>query len=283
MNFKIITDSCCDLPRKIMSKIETIPMSLMIDGKSYKDGVNLSKEKFYELLKKAKDFPGSAAPSPYDYMSKYKLENNHNESIFVFTVSSSLSSSYDNAIMAKNQLLGQISKKADSAIHVFDSFNASIGQGLAILKLKELLDKNLPHQQIVETIEKYISETNTFFVLEKMDNLINSGRINKILGRVVSALNIKLIMGKNEQGEIELYDKVRGSKRAFKKLLKTIDNHGSNIEKKTLGISHYNCIEKARKFKEKAKELYPFKDIIITQMGPTIATYADEGALLISF
>lgn len=283
MNFKIITDSCCDLPRKIMDKIETIPMSLMIDGNSYKDGVNLSKEKFYDLLKKAKKFPGSAAPSPYDYLSKYKIEKNQNESIFVFTVSSSLSSSYNNAIMAKEQLVDHLSQKTNAAIHVFDSFNASIGQGLAIIKLKELIENNLPENKIVENIEKYINETKTFFVLENMDNLISSGRINKVLGKVVSALNIKLIMGKTDQGEIELYDKVRGSKRAYKRLFKIINNQGKNLEEKVLGISHFNCLDKANEFKDKARELYPFKDVIITQMGPTIATYADEGALLISF
>lgn len=90
-------------------------------------------------------------------------------------------------------------------------------------------------------------------------------------------------MGKTEEGEIELYDKVCGSKKAFKKLLNIIDKHGKNLENKVLGIAHYNCFEKAKKFKEKAKEIYPFKDIIITRIGPTIATYADEGGLIISF
>ncbi len=282
MNFKIITDSCCDLPNRILDKIETIPMTLMIDGKSYKDGINLTREKFYNLMKSAKELPGSSAPSPFEYLSKYNLDDN--KSIFVITVSSSLSSSYSNAIIAKNQLMDQFSQKTDQTLqHVFDSLNASIGQGLAILKLKELLEKNIPYYKIVEKLENYINETKTFFILENLDNLISSGRINKILGKVVSALNIKLIMGKTDQGEIQLYNKVRGSKRAFKKLLKTIDKHGSKIEDKILGIAHYNCLEKANKFKEAALEIYPFKDVIITQMGPTIATYADEGALLISF
>lgn len=280
MKFKILTDSACDLPKKMLKNIDIIPISLLIDGKSYKDTIDITKKKFYELLQNAKDFPGSAAPSPYEFFNKFR---SNEEKIFVFTISSALSSSYNNAVMAKDMIIQQVSEKAGKAVHVFDSLNASIGQGLIIMKLKELIENNLPYQNIIEQIENYIKETKTFFVLENMNNLINSGRINKLLGKLVSALNIKLILGKTDKGEIELYDKVRGSKKSIDRLLNLIEKHGAKLEDKVLGIAHYNCLEKANSFKEKASQLFPFKDIIITKMGPTIATYADQGGLLISF
>lgn len=153
-------------------------MLITIDGKSYKDTVDLTKERFYDLLKNIKTIPGSAAPSPYEFLKKININE---ENVFILTISSSLSCSYNNAIMAKNIITKKITEKTDNAIHFFDSLNASIGQGLTILKLKELLDDKLPYQEILKQINKYINETKTFFVLENMDNLINSGRINKIM------------------------------------------------------------------------------------------------------
>jgi DegV family protein with EDD domain len=277
---KILTDSAVDLPQKLLKHIEIIPISLLIDGQNYKDTVDITKNKFYSLIEKAKNFSGTAAPSPYEYFKKYLSET---DNVFVFTISSALSSSYSNAMLAKKMLAEQLSEKTNKAIHVFDSLNASIGQGLIILKLKELLEKNLPQQQIIEQVENYIKNTKTFFVLDKMDNLIKSGRINRLMGKIVSSLNIKLILGKSEQGDIVLYDKVRGTKNSLNRLLTLIEKHGNNLEERILGIAHYDCLEKAMQFKEKAQQLFPFKDVIITEMGPTIATYADQGGLLISF
>jgi DegV family protein with EDD domain len=116
-----------------------------------------------------------------------------------------------------------------------------------------------------------------------MDNLINSGRLNKIVGKIVTLLNIKLLMGKDKNGAIKLYDKIRGSKRALNTLLDYIDKYGNDLENKYLGIAHYDCYEKAKKFKEEVEKRYNFKEIIITEIGPTIATYADRDAILISF
>ena len=172
MKIKILTDSACDLPQKLLKHIEVIPISLLIDGQTYKDTVDITKKKFYDLIQKAKNFTGTAAPSPYEYLKQYV---NENDNVFVFTISSALSSSYNNALMAKNMLKEQFSEKANKVIHVFDSLNASIGQGLIILKLKELIEKKLPQEQVIEQLETYIKETKTFFILDKMDNLIKSG------------------------------------------------------------------------------------------------------------
>ena len=85
--------------------------------------------------------------------------------------------------MAKNMLAEQFSEKANKVIHVFDSLNASIGQGLIIMKLKELIERKLPQEQVIEQLETYIKDTKTFFVLDRMDNLIKSGRIKQSGGQ----------------------------------------------------------------------------------------------------
>jgi len=199
---------------------------------------------------------------------------------FVVTISSALSSSYNNALLA---IKLYNNKQNNKFIHVFDSLNASVGQGLVLLKIISLINNNTPLNKIINIVEDYNKNLKTFFLLENLNNLINSGRLNKIMGKIISAFNIKLIMGKNIKGEIKLFKKVRGSKNAIKKMVNIIGESGNDFENKILGIAHYKCLSKANEFKELVEKKYNFQDIIITGMGPTIATYADEDSLLISF
>lgn len=276
MNIKIVTDSCCDLPKDMLNQVEIVPLTISIDGKHYKDGVDLSRDEFYTRLAGCKKLPGTASPSPGDFLEKFDGAGK----VFIVTISSNLSSTFNTAVIAKDLYCEQFS---DRLVYIFDSLNASVGQGLVVLKLRELIQKNLTDAKIVQSLLEYIKGIKTFFVLENIENLVNSGRVNRILGKIISVLNIKFIMGNTPEGEIELFEKVRGSHRVFNKLLDLICKHGSNFEDKILGIAHGNCLQKAKQFKEEVEKRYNFKEIIITQIGPTIAAYASEGALLISF
>lgn len=276
MKINIVADSSCDLPEKYLKEINLAPMTLKFKNEIFKDRVNISPKEFYKKLKSIDYSPGSAAPSPGDFLEK--LKNDHDN--YIIAISSALSSSYNNAVIAKDMFMDKVN---DGFVHVFDTLNASVGEGLIILKLLELREKSMDNSTVVNELGSYIEGLNTFFILEHMDNLINSGRLNKIMGKIVSMLNIKLLMGKDETGAIKLYDKIRGSKKAFNRLLDYIDKYGNDLENKYLGIAHYDCYEKAKKFKEEVEKRYNFKEIIITEMGPTIATYADRDAILISF
>ena len=276
MKINIIADSSCDLPKKYLEKINLAPMTLKFKNEVFKDRVNISPSEFYKKIKSINYSPGSAAPSPGDFLNHLK-ENQDN---FIIAISSALSSSYNNATIAKEMFLEKVN---DSFVHVFDTLSASVGEGLVILKLLELREKSMDNDTLVNELGSYIEGLNTFFILEHMDNLINSGRMNKIMGKIVSMLNIKLLLGASNKGEIKVYEKIRGSQRAFEKLIDYIDDYGSELENKYLGIAHYDCYEKAKNFKEEVEKRYNFKEIIITEMGPTIATYADRDAILISF
>jgi len=278
MNIKIITDSCYDLPEKLLKNInvDIVPVSLIFNNNTFKEKINISDNDFYKKLKKCKTPPSSASPSPADFMKKFCGADN----FFIVTISSALSSSYNNALLA---IKLYNNKQNNKFIHVFDSLNASVGQGLVLLKIISLINNNTPLNKIINIVEDYNKNLKTFFLLENLNNLINSGRLNKIMGKIISALNIKLIMGKNIKGEIKLFKKVRGSKNAIKKMVNIIGESGNDFENKILGIAHYKCLSKANEFKDLVEKKYNFQDIIITGMGPTIATYADEDSLLISF
>nr|WP_307905923.1 DegV family protein [Clostridium botulinum] len=256
--------------------IEAVPLTLQLEDREYIDNESLDILKYIKDMAKCKTAPKTACPSPQDYMESYK----GNGKVFVVTLSSKLSGSYNSAVLAKNLFLEEVNNKF---IHVFDSVTASVGQTVIALKISELSKLNLGEIEIVEKINKYISEMKTFFLLESLDHLAKAGRLNPIIAKVANMLSIKPIMGSNDDGTIRMVEKTRGYKKAFKRFIDVIGEEGSNLEQKVLGIAHCNCLERALKFKEEVLKRYNFKDIVVVEMSGLSTTYADNGGLVIAF
>lgn len=165
---------------------------------------------------------------------------------------------------------------------MFDSMSAVVGETLVHLKIHEHVNSDLKNTEVVEKVTTYIKNMKTFFLLESLDNLAKSGRMNPLVAKAANILSIKPIMGE-DNGTIRLVDKVRGYERAFQRFVDIIGEEGSHLEEKILGIAHCNCIQRALKFKEQVMKRYSFKDIVVVEMGGVSSTYANQGGLVIAF
>lgn len=278
MNYKIVSDSSCDLNEELKEKmsIERVPLTIYLGEEEYTDDESLDVKALMEKVKASVHVAKSACPSPGAFLEAYKGAEN----VFVVTMTARLSNTYSSAVMAKNMLLEEMK---DAFVHVFDSKGSSIRETLICMKIDEFAKANMKANEIVEKVEDYIEEMKYFFVLGSLDTLIKNGRISKFKGAIASALKIKPILKASEEGEIEVVEKARGSNKAFKRLLELIGENGEMFEEKILGIGHCNCLEKAEKFKEEVKKLYNFKDIVIVETGGLSSVYTNEGGLLVSF
>lgn len=277
MAIKIIADSSCELTKEMKKEmnIEIAPLVLQLNGKNFVDDENLDVKQYIKEMGECETAPKTACPSPEDYMRRYKGP----ESVFVVTLSSKLSGSYNSAALASNIFLEETEGKF---IHVFDSLSASVGETLVALKINECAKKNMNELEIVEVVSTYIKEMKTFFLLESLEHLAKAGRLNPIIAKVASMLAIKPIMY-GDEGSIKLAEKVRGYKKAFGRLVDTIGETGKNLEDKILGIAHCNCLDRALQFKEEVLKKYNFKDIIIVETAGLSSTYADDGGIVIAF
>jgi len=275
---KIVADSSCDLSEDIKKNlnINIAPLILQLKDKEYVDDEKLDVMCYIKDMAMCEVAPKTSCPSPEDYMKKYEGE----DSVFVVTLSSKLSGSYNSAVLAKNLFLDEIGNKF---IYVFDSLSASVGETLIALKINELSKKGIEELEIVDTVTKYIHEMKTFFLLESLEHLSKAGRLNPIVAKVANMLSIKPIMGSTKEGTIRLVEKTRGYKKAFGRLLNIIGEEGENLEKKVLGIAHCNCFERAQKFKEEVLKKYNFQDVFIVEMSGLSSTYADDGGIVIAF
>lgn len=279
MGVRIITDSCSDLNQEILDKynIRVVPLEIRFKDENFMDGIDITVEEFYEKMRECDELPKTASPSPQQFINEFEGPE---DNILVVTVSSGLSSTYNNALVAK-EIYTQNNK--NKKIHIIDSLSASVGEGLIVLKAAQMAAQGMIADQLAGHLREIAKASQVFFLLDTLENIIKGGRIGKVAGKIASLLSIKLIMKSDGSGVVDLAEKVRGAKRAVTRLIGIIGETGTDIENKVLAIAHANCLDKALNFKALVEEKYKFKEIIISTMGATIGTYAGEGGILISF
>ena len=276
MRSKIVADSSCDLNedlRKIMD-VKLIPFKIDVDEHSFIDDKDIDMK---DLVKKMKESPNpikTSCPSPGDFAKEYDADD-----VYVVTISEQLSGTYNSAILARDMILEEFPERF---IHVFNSRSASVGETLITMKIKECIDEKLSNIHIVEKVEKFINDMKTYFISDDLSNLVKNGRISKTKGLLISALNIKPVMIATDDGNIEMIDKARGTKKAFKRLVEIIGETGIRFEERTLAISHANALEKAMELKEGLKK-YNFKDIIIVETKGLSTGYVNDGGVILAF
>lgn len=276
--YKIISDTSCDLTKKEIKDlgIEYVPFKISIDGKDFTDDENLNIDDFLEAMKSTENPINTACPSPYDYLKI--IEENKDKDIYILTISSKLSGSYNSAKVAEAEAK---EKFENLKIHVIDSKAASAGTTRIALKLLDLV-KEKDFEEIVKEIEKDTNLETTMFVLESMKNLIKNGRIKKTAGLIANVLNIRPIMISND-GEIELFEINRGMKKSLDKMIKAIESK-CKIEKPDLiTISYVANKERAEKLKEKIEELYKDVKVHIRHTNGLSSGYADIGGIVVAF
>lgn len=281
MTIKIITDGSSDLPEGLAEQLDitVIPLSVDLGTDNYKS--DLDRNYFYTRMRQEEELPKTSSPSPMDFLIKFKEALAEKKDVLVLACTSKISSTYNHAVMAKNMLEeeGYESQK----VEILDSKTASIGLGLLVVNAVNWSKKGLHFNELLSTMMHQIQETRTYFTLETLENVIKGGRLDKFKGKVASVLNIKLVMRANEDGEIEVVDKIRGTQKALKYLINKIGETWNQSNNKVLAVAHSNCEDRAKEFIKEVLAKYPFEQVIVTNIGPVIGTYAGEGGIVVAY
>jgi len=277
MEYKIIVDSCCDITPQLEERLGVIsvPLTMMLGEKEFTDDENLDLPGFIAEMKACTEKVSSASPSPFAFQEVMEAVKH----AFVVTISSQLSGSYSSAGLGKKHA----EENGIIDVHVFDSKSASAGELLLAIKIREMLSKGMPKEQIIKAVNSFINGMKTYFVLERYDNLIKNGRLNKIAGKIINALNIKLIMGADGNGTIALFAKPRGTKQMIEKLMSFIGNREKPTTGETMVISHCNNSSLAKQLSDAVKKQFDFKEIIIVPTKGVISLYADDKGIVLAF
>ena len=215
---KIITDSTLDLPVELIREknIEVLPLLINFGEESYLDGVEITTKEMIDKINVTGILPTTAQVTPNRFEETFKKYLDEGYKIVVLTLSSDMSGTYQSACIAKDML------ESDDIV-VIDSRNVTSGLGLLVLKACELRDKGLGIKEIEEEILKAIPKVKSSLNFESLENLVRGGRLSKTAGTIGSVLGLRLIL-EVKDGKMSVKDKVRGSKKALKKLISDFES-----------------------------------------------------------
>lgn len=253
-----------------------VPLTIMLGDYHIVDDETFDQADFLKRVEEYPDCPKTSCPSPEKYMESYQCDADH---IYAVTLSANLSGSYNSAVLGKNLYEEEY---GDKPIYVFDSRSASIGQTLIALKIAECEEAGMPFEQVVETVENFITEQITYFVLESLEALRKNGRLTGMKALVATALNIKPYCGATPQGTIFQAGQARGIKKALSKMVDVFVAELKNSEEKIVAISHCNCFERAMDVKRMIESKITPKKIIVLDTRGISSTYASDGGIIVS-
>ncbi|WP_028785198.1 DegV family protein [Thalassobacillus devorans] len=282
MTIQMIIDGGADVPESLIENygLKIVPLNLHFGDEQYKTGETLDLPLFYEKLKQSEELPRSSAPSPYDFYQACK-QVDKDRPILVLAMTKGLSSTYESAVMGKDMLLDE---EPDREIVVLNTKTASCGVALLVQEAGKKIKEGSDLQQLASHMEERIEKTTTLFILQTLENVIKGGRLDKVRGTIAKTLNIKLLLkASDDKGDIEVIEKVRGNKKAFRRFIEQIGEYANSFEDRVISLSHCNSEEKGRLILNDIKTKYNFKDSLFMETGPLISTYAGEGGLVIAF
>lgn len=277
MSYKIVVDSCCELPEQYRkdARFQFVPLGLEVGEYQILDDANFNQAEFLAQVAACPQCPKSSCPSPEKYMEAYQTEA---ENVFVVTLSSHLSGSYNSAVVGEKLYHEQFGEKN---IYVFDSESASSGETQYALKAMELQEKGLSFEETVKELEAFREEMKTYFILDNLETLRKNGRLTGVKAMVVSTLNIKPIM-MGDHGVIAQKSQAIGIKKAMAKLSEILAKDVPSSKDRTLMISHCNCPDRAEYMKKLLLQKMEFKDVIIMDTAGISSMYANDGGIIVT-
>ncbi len=275
MKIKIVGDSASNLYSLSGVTYECAPLRIVTNDKEYVDTVQLDIQGMVDDLRTYKGKSSTACPGVGDYLAAFEGY----DIIYVVTIISTLSGSYNAAMQAKAQYEEENPGKK---VFVVDSYTAGGEQKLHLEKLRDLVLEGKDYETVCREITEYKDHgTSLVFSLESMINLANNGRVPMIVAKAASLIGLRMVGIVSEEGQIHPTDKARGEKKAIETIWAKMLSEGYKGGR--LRIDHCFNEKTAGEIKKLALEKFPGADIRIEPTGALCSFYAEKGGLMIGF
>lgn len=279
MNKQIIisSDSTCDLSKELVDRyqIRIQPMGISLGDQIYRDGVDITPDMIYAHHEKTGQLPKTSAINVVEDLEYFEELTKDGSAVIHFTISSSMSSTYNNACVAAQEF---------ENVYVVDAKNLSTGSGLLVLAAAEMAQEGLEAQQIVEKLNDLEDRVDASFVVDNLEYLVKGGRCSALAAFGANLLQLKpCISVKN--GAMGVGKKYRGK---FEKVLLTyVADRLADAEDICLDrvfVTHAGCDPKVvESVAEAVKNTLPFREILVTRAGCTVSSHCGANTLGVLF
>ncbi|MFC5401865.1 DegV family protein [Cohnella soli] len=271
----IVTDSTADIPLEMRSAlgISMVPLKVLFGEESYLDNITLQPFEFYEKLPKFAGMPTTSQPSPADYLAVFERLVAEGKSVVSIHLSAAMSGTYQSATIAKSML------DDGTDVTVIDSKSASFGYGQLVVTAAEMARDGASPEAIVAEVQRLRNELRLYFVVDTLEYLQKGGRIGKASAVLGALLNIKPILSIDKEGVVFPFDKARGQKRAFARIVEVLSSDIGNRPVNFTIATTPGHTEGAAELTDMLKRALDVRDFKETDIGPVIGAHAGPGTI----
>ena len=280
-NYRIFTDSSCDLPKEMMEEcgLEVMQLEVIIDDKKPVLNKDVDIADFYEQLKNGANAKTAAVTIGY-FEEHFRKTLEAGEDILYLGFSSGLSTTYHNGAMMLRELQDEFPNRK---LYSLDTLCASVGQGLVVFYAAKLKEAGATIEEVRDKVEAVMNNIHHQVTVDDLFFLQRGGRLSAASAIAGSVLKVKPIIHVNEEGKLETIGKVRGRKNALKELVDKMKANASLEELNYAFISHSACLEDAEYVEKLVKEAYPDIKVVISSIGPVIGAHTGPGTIALCY
>ena len=279
--YKIITDSCCDFSADTYRQLDLdyVPLSLEFRGQVTQDRNDDSLKELYDGMR-AGEGAKTSAVNPDTWANAMEPHLQAGLDVLVLAFSSGLSTTYQSAVIAANDLMEQYPERT---IRVVDTLCASLGQGLLAWHVCKQRDNGATLDEAARWAEDNRQHLCHWFTVDDLMHLKRGGRIGAATAVVGTMLQIKPVLHVDDEGHLVNVSKARGRKAAMDALAKKLGELGAGYDNSTVFLSHGDCREDAEYLIGILKEKYGVKEVLLSYVGSVIGSHAGPGTVALFF
>jgi DegV family protein with EDD domain len=275
----VVTDSIACLTREFTEQydIDIIPINFYVDGKSYRDWVDITPSEAYKLFLKDPDSFKSSAPSPDECLQVFHKAAQRAESILCITVSTKLSATYNSALEAKELVQ---TERPNLTIEIMDSKSATPSEGMVALAAARVASENKGLPEVISAAEKVKDKVNSYVLLDTMRHVYRSGRIPKIASQIGSVLNIRPILSVSEV--VHFTSVVRNRKQGIERVIQMMreKTEGKPVH---AAVMHAYALDEAEKLKERVAAEFNCVELWLGEFSPVMGYACGTGTVGVAF
>ncbi|HEL9630288.1 TPA: DegV family protein [Streptococcus suis] len=278
MTFTIVTDSTSDLPISWVQEndVTVLGLTINLDGVTY-ETVGENRLTSTDLLAKMETggLPTTSQVNVGQFEEVFEAAVKEGKEVLYLAFSSALSGTYQSGIIARDMVLDNY---PDAVIEIVDTKAAAIGEGYLVMQAAQSRATGKSLAETKALIEDLVPRLRTYLLVDDLNHLVRGGRLSKAAALIGGLVNIKPLLALNAEGKLEAIAKIRGRKKGIKEMLNlTLDN----LDHSTVMVAYTGDLDAAEAIKATLLEDSRVSDVLLTELGPIIATHTGTGALAI--
>lgn len=277
----IVTDTTACVPPEQVARynIEVVPIQLIVEDKTYRDGIDIKATEFYALLRQSRKIPTTSSSSPDHYLEAFRKASQRAPSVLCLTEPSKFSAMYNSARIAAD-----IARETlrNTTIEILDCTTAAAGLGLVALAAAKAAATDKPLETVKEITQNIMSRVNLLATLDTLQYLVKSGRVPQAAAMVNSILNIKPIFSLNHS-DAHTVALPRTMKSAINRMLKLMKPLAKKSHPLHVAVMHADALEQAISFKNRISSQFECREIFITEFTPVMGVHTGPGLIGVAF